>query len=135
MKRAFVSQLGKSPAPGPVKALAKKMLIGEEYDFVDVSETVNSSVANAIKSIFVENKKACEICGSFEHSDEDCSEVVNEALQEKKYKIRVTDKKTGKSYTRFADRAKISELRKNPNISSVEMTGYGSPYELSLIHI
>ena len=29
----------------------------------------------------------------------------------------------------MADRAKISELRKNPNISSVEMTGYGTPYE------
>ena len=29
----------------------------------------------------------------------------------------------------MADRAKIAELRKNPNISSVEMTGYGTPYE------
>jgi hypothetical protein len=29
----------------------------------------------------------------------------------------------------MANRAKISELRKNPNIASVEMTGYGSPYE------
>ena len=129
LKRAFVSQLGKSPAPGPVKQLAKTMLVGESYDFVDVTDTVNSSVANAIKSIFVENKKACEICGSFEHLTEDCPEEVNEALEQKKYKVRVTDKKSGKSYTRFADRDKISELRKNPNISSVEMTGYGTPYE------
>ena len=29
----------------------------------------------------------------------------------------------------MATRDKISELRKNPNITSVEMTGYGSPYE------
>ena len=129
LKRAFVSQLGKSPAPGPVKQLAKTMLVGESYDFTDVSKTVRNSVANAIKSIFVENKKACKICGSFDHLTEDCPEEVNEQLQEKKYKVRVTDKKTGKSYTRFADRAKISELRKNPNISSVEMTGYGTPYE------
>ena len=27
----------------------------------------------------------------------------------------------------MADRAKIAELRNNPNISSVEMTGYGTP--------
>ena len=29
LKRAYISLLGKSPAPGPVKQLAKKMLIGE----------------------------------------------------------------------------------------------------------
>ena len=129
LKQAFISQLGRSPAPGPVKGLAKKMLVGETYDFIDVSDTVKSSVSNAIKNIFVENKKACEICGSFEHLTEDCPEEVNEQVQEKKYKVRVTDKKTGRSYVRFADRSKISELRKNPNISSVEMTGYGTPYE------
>ena len=54
LKRAFVSQLGKSPAPGPVKALAKKMLIGEEYDFVDVSSSVSDSISKAIKDIFVD---------------------------------------------------------------------------------
>ena len=129
LKRAFVSQLGKSPAPGPVKALAKKMLIGEEYDFVDVSSSVSDSISKAIKDIFVENKKACEVCGSFDHLTEDCPTTVNEDTGERKYKIRVTDKKSGKSYTRMADRAKISELRKNPNIASVEMTGYGTPYE------
>ena len=90
LKRAYLSQLGKSPAPGPVRGLAKKMLVGEAYDFTDVSETVSSSVANAIKNIFVENKKACEVCGSFDHLTEDCP-TVNEDVQEKKYKVRVTD--------------------------------------------
>merc|ERR1711907_500838 len=46
----------------------------------------------------------------------------------KKYKFRVTDK-NGRSYVRFADRAKITELRQNPNIESVEMTDHGEPYE------
>ncbi|MEY3811943.1 MAG: Synechococcus phage, partial [Pseudomonadota bacterium] len=46
-------------------------------------------------------------------------------MEDKKYKIRVTDKKTGNTYVRMATRAKISELRANPNISSVEMTQYG----------
>ena len=47
----------------------------------------------------------------------------------KKFKVRVTDKESGKSYVRFATREKINQLRSNPNISSVEMTGYGTPYE------
>jgi len=47
----------------------------------------------------------------------------------KKYKVRVTDKNSGKTYIRMATREKINSLRANPNISSVEMTQYGSPYE------
>jgi len=126
LKRAFVSQLGKSPAPGPVKLLAKKMLIGEEYDFIDISETVDNVVSNTVKRIFTKVTKLEDANGNpaFEVTD-----VVSEEIGERKYKIRVKDKKTGKSYVRMADRPKISELRKNPNIASVEMTGYGSPYE------
>ena len=48
---------------------------------------------------------------------------------DKKYKVRVTDKKTGNSYVRYATREKITQLRSNPNISSVEMTEYGDPRE------
>ena len=39
LKRAYMSQLGKSPATGPVRQLAKKMLVGESYDFIAVSYT------------------------------------------------------------------------------------------------
>jgi hypothetical protein len=56
-------------------------------------------------------------------------EEVEEAVAERTYKIRVKDKKTGKTYVRTASRSKISELRKNPNIASVEMTGYGDTYD------
>ena len=113
LKRAYMSQLGKSPAPGPVKQLAKKMLIGEAYDFIDLDTSFNKTISNVINKVFVEGI-------------EEEPEVLEE---DGKYKVRVTDKKSGKSYVRMADRAKISELRKNPNISSVEMTGYGSPYD------
>ena len=126
LKRAFVSQLGKSPAPGPVKALAKKMLIGEEYDFIDISEDVKKTVRNSIGSVFVKTTQLEDAEGNPAY---EIIDLMQEGSGEKKYKIRVTDKKTGRSYTRMADRAKISELRKNPNISSVEMTGYGTPYE------
>jgi len=110
LKRAYMQQLGSSSAPGPVKMLAKKMLIGEEYDFVDVD--VKSSLSNICAKVFVEGG------GKIEEE----IEVIEEA-DDTKYTIRVKDKKTGREYLRKADRAKISELRANPNISSVEITG------------
>ena len=50
-------------------------------------------------------------------------------IEDRKYKVRVSDKNSGRSYVRYATREKISQLRANPNISSVEMTEYGEPYE------
>jgi len=55
-----------------------------------------------------------------------------EAIQEaegQKFQVRVRDKESGKTYVRYATREKIAQLRANPNISSVEMTKYGKPYE------
>ena len=101
LKRAYMQQLGKSPAPGPVKALAKKMLIGEEYDFVNLDDAASDAILSVFEKIF-------------------------EAAEGSKYTVRVKDKKTGRSYLRKADRAKIAELRKNPNISSVEIAGKGA---------
>ena len=120
LKRAYLSQLGKSPAPGNVKQLAKKMLVGEEYDFVDVS----NSISKLVNKAFIEHHQKDKDGNEIPHGDE-----IKEESEGGKYKIRVKDKKSGKSYTRMATRDKISELRKNPNIASVEMTGYGTPYE------
>ena len=121
LKSAYMKQLGTSPAPGPVKQMAKKMLIGEEYDFVDVDKDISKFVSR----IFKEHHQKDKDGNTIPHEDE----LSEEDMKGGKYKVRVTDKKTGKSYVRMADRAKIAELRKNPNISSVEMTGYGTPYE------
>ena len=98
--KAYLSQLAKSPASPAVKAMAKKKLMGEEYT-QDIGNLVQGAVVNAIVDVFTE------------------------ATEGKKYKIRVTDKKTGNTYIRNADRAKIAELRGNPNISSVEITSHG----------
>jgi hypothetical protein len=109
--KAYLAQLAKSPAPPAVKALAKKKILGEEYVIVD--DIVETSVANALFKVFVEGVKIEE-------------EVIEEEDgADKKYFVRVTDKKTGNTYRRWATRAKITELRGNPNISSVEMTEYG----------
>jgi len=111
--KAYMAQLAKSPAPPAVKALAKKKLIGEEYTS-DVASLAEKAMVNAMVKVFVEGVTV-----------EKVEVEVQEEVKEKQYKIRVTDKKTGNTYVRMASRAKIAELRANPNISSVEMTGYG----------
>ena len=110
--KAYLAQLAKSPAPPAVKALAKKKLIGEEYTS-DVASLAEKAMVNAMVKVFVEGVTVEKV-------------EVEEEVKEKQYKIRVTDKKTGNTYVRMASRAKIAELRANPNISSVEMTGYGT---------
>ena len=113
----YLKQLAASPAPSVVKALAKKKIIGESY--VDVNEFVNESINKALNKVFVEK---------FETEENDENEYLEELYSkvnskgERLYHIRVTDKKTGNTYTRDATRAKIAELRSNPNISSVEMS-------------
>ena len=126
LKRAYMQQLGKSPAPGPVKVMAKKMLVGEAYDLVDVSDTVNESVVNALLKVFAKKTQLEDADGNVAY---EVTDIVQEEMKDAKYKVRVTDKSTGKTYVRMADREKISQLRADPRISSVEMTGYGDSYD------
>ena len=121
MRKAFISQLAKSPSAPAVKARAKQMLMGEGY--IDVKDLVKGHTANALFKVFVEHHKKDADGNTIPHEDEE----ITEAADEKTFKVRVTDKKTGNSYVRMASRAKISDLRNNPNISSVEMTNYGEP--------
>ena len=84
-------------------------------------ELAVDGVANALYKVFVEKND----------EEKELELAYLQQLDEqpvKKYKVRVTDK-NGRSYVRFADRSKITELRGNPNIESVEMTEYGEPYE------
>ena len=117
VSRAYLAQLAKSPAPGAVKSMAKKKLIGEAYGS-DINNIVKEVVSNTITSVFSEN---------FVKSEPEKEDVVEESSDDggKKYMIVVKDKSTGNTYRRKATRAKIAELRANPNISSVEITHYG----------
>ena len=99
VSKAYLAQLAKSPAPPAVKALAKKKIMGEEYTD-DINQLVEKSLVNALVHVFAEE------------------------IGEKKEWIVVTDKKTGNTYRRQATRAKIAELRANPNIARVEITAY-----------
>ena len=110
--RAYLAQLASSPAPGPVKALAKKKLSGGVKEEYGIGELAKQSTVNALIKVFVEGVTV----------EEEVEDIVE--ADEKKYWIVVTDKKTGNTYRRQATRAKIAELRANPNIRRVEMTGY-----------
>jgi len=120
VQKAYMSQLAKSPAPPAVKARAKQMLMGEDY-IANVNKLVSDSAASALYKVFVEHHQKDKDGNTIPHEGEEINE------EEKSYKVRVTDKKTNNSYVRMATRAKIGELRSNPNIASVEMTEYGSP--------
>lgn len=119
MQRAYIQQLGKSSAPGPVKALAKKMLVGEDY-VGDVKELVNENLVRALSKVFVEGVE--EVVEESEYLKK-----LFEEEKERKYKVRVSDLKNKTSYVRYATREKISQLRAKG--LKVEMTGYGEPYE------
>ena len=120
VQKAYMSQLAKSPAPPAVKSRAKQMLMGEDYK-AGIDKLVSDSAASALFKVFVEHHQKDKDGNTIPHEVEEINE------EEKQYKVRVTDKKTNNSYVRMATRAKISELRSNPNISSVEMTEYGTP--------
>jgi len=125
VSKMYMSQLAKSPAPPAIKARAKQMLMGEDYKS-DLGRLVSNSAASALYKVFVEHHQKDANGKVIEHEDTTpSSEDINE--EEKSYKVRVTDKKSNNSYVRMATRAKIGELRSNPNIASVEMTEYGSP--------
>ena len=99
---------------GKVGSVSEKFIVGTD-------DWASDNVANALYQVFVERDKSEELQLAY-------LQQLDEDEANKKYKVRVTDK-NGRSYVRFADRAKITELRQNPNIESVEMTEHGDAYE------
>ena len=84
----------------------------ESYDAM-MNDGATGTVADAMFKVFVEKIEK--------------QPVEEDAGSERKYKVRVTDPKTEKSYVRYADRSKITELRAKG--LKVEMTEHGEPYE------
>ena len=122
----YRSLLGSSPAPSGVKAIVKKKLFGEEIDRGEklVAEILENKTSTVLGRVFVEG-------GGQKVEVEEIEEAADQ-----KFVIRVTDKATGNTSYRKADRAKIAELRANKNIASVEITGrkkaddaYGEKHE------
>lgn len=123
VKQAYSQYMQNSSLNGQERNLVKAKIFGrpmaEDYN---IEEFASSSVANALFKVFVEGVEKEESTLGEKY----LQELKN--LSDRKYKVRVTDK-NGTSYVRYATRDKISDLRSNPNIESVEMTEYGEPYE------
>ena len=104
-----------------VAAVREKLGLGKSSSVKEqftkgADEWATDGLANALYKVFVEQ----------EDPEFELSYVRKlEESEERKYKVRVTDK-NGKTYVRYADRAKITELRGNSNIKSVEMTEHGT---------
>ena len=94
--------------------LSKSSSVKEQFT-KGADEWATDGLANALYKVFVEQ----------DDPEFELAYVRQlEESEERKYKVRVTDR-NGKAYVRFADRAKITELRSNSNIKSVEMTEHG----------
>ena len=126
LKAAFSQYMSNSSLGQAERTAVREKLFGKaggvsEKYINSADELAVDGVADALYKVFVEKndqEKELELA-YLQQLDEEPT---------KKYKVRVTDK-NGKSYVRFADRAKITELRQNPNIESVEMTEHGDAYE------
>ena len=126
LKAAFSQYMSNSSLSQQERTSIRAKLFGKEGGgvsekfVVGADDWASDNVANALYQVFVERDKSDELQLAYlQQLDEN---------ENQKYKVRVTDK-NGRSYVRFADRAKITELRQNPNIKSVEMTEHGDAYE------
>jgi hypothetical protein len=127
IKQAF-SQYMQNSSLNPQERTAVKAKVfpkgaGAVKEDFQIEELATDTITSAFTKVFFEGveKEVAPI-------QLDYLEELN-ALEDRKYKVRVSDKNSGRSYVRYATREKISQLRANPNISSVEMTEYGEPYE------
>jgi hypothetical protein len=124
IRQAYSQYMQNSNMSQQEKTLVKQKLFGKggmQAEDFNIEEFASNNVADALYKVFVEGVKTEEpIVLTYMEKFE--------TAEHRKYKVRVTDK-NGRSYVRYATRDKISSLRSNPNIESVEMTGYGEPYE------
>ena len=126
LKAAFSQYMSNSNLSQADRTAVREKIFGKagsvsEKFIVGTDDWASDNVANALYQVFVERDKSEELQLAY-------LQQLDEDEANKKYKVRVTDK-NGRSYVRFADRAKITELRQNPNIESVEMTEHGDAYE------
>ena len=124
LKAAFAQYMSNSSLSQGERTAVREKLFGKSGGVTEMfvngaDDLAIEGVANALYKVFVEKEDKEIELAYLQQLDEN---------ENKKYKVRVTDK-NGRSYVRFADRNKITELRQNPNIESVEMTEHGEPYE------
>ena len=126
LKQAFSQYMSNSSLnPAERKAVKEKLFgkkggMSEQFDLESV-DWAEDSVANALFKVFVEGVEKEEEVIELEYANQLAEE------QERKYKVRVTDPNSKRSYVRYATREKITALRGKG--LKVEMTEHGEPYE------
>jgi hypothetical protein len=120
-ERLVLERIAKSTSIPAVKARARQMIskkaaVAENF-ITTIQDAAATSIADAMFKVFVEGVD--EILPDYLEELKD--------LDDKKYKIRVTDPKTGNSYVRYGTREKITQLRSKG--LKVELTEYGEPRE------
>ena len=124
LRAAFSQYMQNSNLTAPEQAAVRAKLFGkdgggekkESYD-ATMTDGATDAVATALYKVFVEKNIQQEATYEEKLSEE----------AERKYKVRVLDPKTDRSYVRYATREKITELRAKG--LKVEMTEHGDPYE------
>ena len=126
LKQAFSQYMSNSSLNPAERKAVKEKLFGKkggvaESHSVDSVDWAVDSVAGALYKVFVEGVDKEEEKIELEYANQLAEE------QERKYKVRVTDPKSNRSYVRYATREKITALRGKGRKG--EMTEYGEPYE------
>ena len=129
LRQAYSEYMQNSSISGQERNMVKAKLFGKEgggmraEDFNPIFKNAASdNVAKALFKVFVEKKEInIEDLKEFYTRRNSSGDVV--------FHVRITDKKTGNSYTRDVTREKLSKLRANPNID-IEMSEYRKDSEI-----
>ena len=127
LRKAYSEYMSNSNLSAQEKTAVREKLFGKQGGGVSEQYMVTSvdwaekNFADAYHKVFVEGIKKEEPAIELAYEQELAEEP------ERKYKVRVFDPKSEKSYVRFATREKISRLRAKG--LKVEMTEHGEAYE------
>ena len=127
LRKAYSEYMSNSNLSAQEKTAVREKLFGKQGGGVSEQYMVTSvdwaekNFADAYHKVFVEGIKKEEPAIELAYEQELAEEP------ERKYKVRVFDPKSEKSYVRFATREKISKLRAKG--LKVEMTEHGEAYE------
>ena len=132
LKQAFSQYMSNTSMDQKDRAEVRSKLFGKggvSEQYIGASDDwAIESFSKAFTTVFEHHQKDKD-GNTVPHEDELVTEYERKLSEEKsrKYKVRVTDPKSEKSYVRYADREKITALRGKG--LKVEMTEYGTPYE------
>lgn len=135
LRTAYSQYMQNSSIGEQEKAEVRRKLFGNEgggmqsEDFANyMKDSASNAVSKALYKVFLEKTEEYIDLDQLKYDLEEKAHLNKyNTAESKKYKVRVTDRDSGVTYTRFATRQKISELRAKG--LEVEMTEYGTPYE------